>query len=83
MIIKDQIKAENLSVSEEDYLSKLVLFSGDADRVKNSTFGPPPESERKCAELDALARRYKSQQINLITCLDMFLVFIIICLILH
>ncbi|KAK2420358.1 putative membrane protein [Trifolium repens] len=57
LIIKDQIKAENLSVSEEDYLCKLVLFNCDSDRVKNLIFGPPPESDRKLAELDALARR--------------------------
>lgn len=57
LIIKDQIKAENLSISEEDYLCKLVLFNGDFERVKNSTFSPPPESDQKLAELDALARR--------------------------
>lgn len=45
LIIKDQIKAENLSVSEEDYLCKLVLFNGDSERVKNLTFGPPPDSQ--------------------------------------
>lgn len=57
LIIKDQIKAVNLSISEEDYLCKLVLFNGDSERVKNSTFSPPPESDQKLAELDALARR--------------------------
>ncbi|CAK8533174.1 unnamed protein product [Lathyrus sativus] len=57
LVIKDQIKAENLSVSEEDYLCKLVIFNGDSERVKNLTFGPPPESDHKLAELDALARR--------------------------
>ncbi|KAG5099169.1 hypothetical protein JHK82_044221 [Glycine max] len=57
LIIKEQIKAENLSVSEEDYLCKLVLLSGDADRLKNSSVGPAPESEVKRAELEALARR--------------------------
>ncbi|KAJ1412713.1 putative transmembrane protein [Sesbania bispinosa] len=57
LIIKEQIKAENLSVSEEDYFCKLVLFNGDPNRVKNSTIGPAPESDRKLAELDALARR--------------------------
>lgn len=59
LIIKEQIKAENLSSSEEDYLCKLVLLSGgDAERLKNSAIGPAPESEVKRAELDALARRY-------------------------
>ncbi|XP_028778555.1 uncharacterized membrane protein At3g27390 [Neltuma alba] len=57
LIIKDQIKAENLSPSEEDYLSKLVLWSGDLERIKSSSVGPAPEPERKRAELDGLARR--------------------------
>lgn len=57
LILKDQIKAENLSEAEEDYFSKLVLLSGDPLRLKNSNIGSPPESERKRAELDALARR--------------------------
>jgi len=57
LIIKDQIKAENLSFAEEDYLGKLVLFNGDPDRLKRTYIGLPPESERKRAELDALARR--------------------------
>lgn len=57
LIMKEQIKAENLSASEEDYLGKLVLLSGDAERLKKSSIGPAPESEVKRAELDALARR--------------------------
>ncbi|TKY63155.1 membrane protein [Spatholobus suberectus] len=57
LIIKEQIKAENLSDSEEDYLCKLVLLGGDAERLKKSSIGPAPESEFKRAELDALARR--------------------------
>lgn len=57
LILKDQIKAENLSEVEEDYFSKLVLLGGDPVRLKNSNIGSPPESERKRAELDALARR--------------------------
>ena len=57
LIIKEQIKANKLSDSEEDYLGKLVLLSGDPERLKNSNIGPPPDSERKRAELDALARR--------------------------
>ncbi|KAM1058517.1 hypothetical protein ACFX2B_023148 [Malus domestica] len=56
-IIKDQIKAENLSEAEEAYLCKLVLLTGDPLRLKQSNIGTPPESERKQAELDALARR--------------------------
>ncbi|RDX62327.1 putative membrane protein, partial [Mucuna pruriens] len=57
LIIKEQIKAENLSASEEDYLCKLVLLSGDGERLKKSSIGPAPESEFKRAELDAFSRR--------------------------
>ncbi|XP_038883798.1 uncharacterized membrane protein At3g27390 [Benincasa hispida] len=59
LIIKDQIRAENLSESEEEYLYKLVLVSGDPERLKNSTIVTPPESERRQAELEALARRLR------------------------
>ena len=57
MIIKDQIKAQNLSEDEEDYLGILVLLGGDPERMKSSTIDFAPDSERKRAELDALARR--------------------------
>ncbi|KAK4483188.1 hypothetical protein RD792_010368 [Penstemon davidsonii] len=57
LIIKDQIKADNLSDSEEDYLGKLVLLSSDPSRLKDSNIGPAPESELRRAEIDALARR--------------------------
>ncbi|CAN0924555.1 Uncharacterized membrane protein At3g27390 [Linum grandiflorum] len=57
LIIKDQLKSQNLSQSEEDYLCKLVLLNGDPVKMKASTIGPLPETERKRAELDALARR--------------------------
>ncbi|XP_015971401.1 uncharacterized membrane protein At3g27390 [Arachis duranensis] len=57
LIIKEQIRAEQLSPPEEDYLCKLVLLSGDSERLKNSSTAPAPESEVKRAELDALARR--------------------------
>ncbi|KGN58220.1 uncharacterized membrane protein At3g27390 [Cucumis sativus] len=59
LIIKDQIRAENLSESEEEYLYRLVLLSGDPERLKNSTTVMPPESERRQAELEALARRLR------------------------
>ncbi|XP_071734967.1 uncharacterized membrane protein At3g27390-like [Rutidosis leptorrhynchoides] len=55
LVIKDQIRAHNLTESEEEYLGKLVMLSGDADKYLN--IGPPPESELRRAELDALARR--------------------------
>ncbi|KAI3463064.1 hypothetical protein Pfo_019727 [Paulownia fortunei] len=57
LIIKDQIKADNLSETEEEYLGKLVLLSGDPARLKNSNIGPAPESELRQAELNAIARR--------------------------
>ncbi|XVF60143.1 hypothetical protein PTKIN_Ptkin08bG0020200 [Pterospermum kingtungense] len=50
-------KAENLTEEEEDYLGKLFLLCGDPARLKVSNIGSPPESERKRAELDAIARR--------------------------
>ncbi|XP_024986211.1 uncharacterized membrane protein At3g27390-like [Cynara cardunculus var. scolymus] len=57
LVIKDQIKAHNLTELEEDYLGKLVLLGGDAEKTKNSNIVPPPESELRLAELGALARR--------------------------
>ncbi|CAA2993552.1 uncharacterized membrane At3g27390 [Olea europaea subsp. europaea] len=57
LIIKDQIKADNLSEAEEEYLGRLVLLRSDPARLKNTNIGPPPESELRRAELDALARR--------------------------
>ncbi|CAA2969801.1 uncharacterized membrane At3g27390-like isoform X2 [Olea europaea subsp. europaea] len=56
LIIKDQIKADNLSEEEEEYLGKLVLLSSDPARLENSNISPP-ESELRRAALDALARR--------------------------
>ncbi|KAJ4973348.1 hypothetical protein NE237_006522 [Protea cynaroides] len=56
LILKEQIKAENLSEAEENYLCKLVLLSSHPDRLKilNLT---PPDTEQRRAELDAFARR--------------------------
>ncbi|OIT05946.1 PREDICTED: uncharacterized membrane protein At3g27390-like [Nicotiana attenuata] len=59
LIIKDQIKAENISDSEEEYLGKLVLLSGDPERLRNLNIGSPPESELRRAEFEALARRLR------------------------
>ncbi|CAN4082353.1 unnamed protein product [Withania somnifera] len=59
LIIKDQIKAENLSDSDEEYLGKLVLLSGDPERLRTSNIGSPPESELRRAEFEALARRLR------------------------
>lgn len=59
LIIKDQIKAGNLSDSDEEYLGKLVLFSGDPERLRDLNIGSPPESELRRAEFEALARRLR------------------------
>ncbi|GAA0151826.1 hypothetical protein LIER_37363 [Lithospermum erythrorhizon] len=59
LVIKEQIKAENLSETEEEYLGKLVLLSGDSDRLGKSNPAAPPDSELRRAELDALARRLR------------------------
>ncbi|KAI4320158.1 hypothetical protein MLD38_033664 [Melastoma candidum] len=59
LILKEQIRAENLVVAEEDYLCKLVLYGGDAERLKRSFVGCPPEPELRRAELDGLARRLR------------------------
>ncbi|XP_071713156.1 uncharacterized membrane protein At3g27390-like [Rutidosis leptorrhynchoides] len=57
LVMKDQVKAQNLTESEEVYLGKLVLLGGDAQKLKEKNIGPPPESELRRAELDAVARR--------------------------
>ncbi|KAK3006964.1 hypothetical protein RJ639_016004, partial [Escallonia herrerae] len=57
LIIKDQLRAQNLSETEEDYLGKLVLLCGDHERLKSSNIGSPPKSDLRQAEFDALARR--------------------------
>ncbi|XP_076910748.1 putative membrane protein At3g27390 [Bidens hawaiensis] len=57
LVIKDQIKASNLSEPEEVYLGKLVLLIGNPQKLKNADIGPPPASELRRAELEAIARR--------------------------
>ncbi|KAJ4826270.1 hypothetical protein Tsubulata_018666 [Turnera subulata] len=57
LVIKEQIKALNLSEAEEDYLCKSVLLNGDPTKMKNSGLGSSPESEIRRAELDGIARR--------------------------
>lgn len=59
VIIKDQIKAQNLTEAEEDYLRKVVLLSGDSGRLKICNVASPTASEIKRAELDAFARRLR------------------------
>ncbi|KAM0022759.1 putative membrane protein [Helianthus debilis subsp. tardiflorus] len=57
LVMKDQIKVQNLTDLEAEYLGKLVLLGGDVEKLRNLNIGPPPESERRQAEFDALARR--------------------------
>ncbi|XP_010502715.1 PREDICTED: uncharacterized membrane protein At3g27390 [Camelina sativa] len=59
LILKEQLKATNLSEEEEEYLGRLVLLFGDPERLKssNAISVSPPLTERKRAELDAFARR--------------------------
>ncbi|XP_057542820.1 uncharacterized membrane protein At3g27390-like [Amaranthus tricolor] len=59
LILKEQIKAENLSPALEDYLGKLVLLSGDPKRLQSFCPENIPEYENKRAELEALARRLR------------------------
>ncbi|KAK9119935.1 hypothetical protein Scep_018028 [Stephania cephalantha] len=59
LVIKDQIKAQNLSDEEENYLCKLVLLNGNSERLKKFDLEYQPDTERKRAELDALARRLR------------------------
>ena len=58
MVIKEQIKAENLTEEEEEYLKMRVLLSGDPSRLKGSLPHVPSLTERKKADIDAFARRY-------------------------
>ncbi|KAJ1271585.1 hypothetical protein BS78_06G138600 [Paspalum vaginatum] len=57
MVIKEQIKAENFSEEEEEYLKMQVLLAGDPNRLKGSLPHVPFLTERKKADIDAFARR--------------------------
>ncbi|XP_006652429.1 uncharacterized membrane protein At3g27390-like isoform X2 [Oryza brachyantha] len=57
LVIKEQIKAENFTEEEEEYLKMRVLLIGDPDRAKGSLSHVPSLDERKKAEIDAFARR--------------------------
>ncbi|CAN6849147.1 unnamed protein product [Brassica oleracea var. botrytis] len=59
LILKEQMKATNLTDEEEEYLGRLVLLYGDSERLKSSyaDSSSPLLTERKRAELDAFARR--------------------------
>ncbi|XP_062225955.1 uncharacterized membrane protein At3g27390-like isoform X2 [Phragmites australis] len=57
MVIKEQIKAENFTGEEEEYLKMRVLLVGHPDRMKGTLPHVPSLNERKKAEIDAFARR--------------------------
>lgn len=57
MVIKEQIKAENFTEEEEEYLKMQVLLAGDPNR-KGTLPHVPSLNERKKAEIEAFARRY-------------------------
>jgi hypothetical protein len=58
MVIKEQIKAENFTEEEEEYLKKRVLMIGEPSNLKDTLPHVPSLNERKRAEIDAFARRY-------------------------
>ncbi|KAG6486098.1 uncharacterized membrane protein At3g27390-like [Zingiber officinale] len=57
IVLKDQIKAQNFSEAEEQYLSRLVLLLGDSKRLNNIHDQLPPLEQRRQAEIHAFARR--------------------------
>lgn len=58
-IMKEQIRRLNLQESEELYLYKLCLYSGDMTRVESwHNGGVPPPDEIRRAQLEGLSRRY-------------------------
>ena len=58
MVIKEQIKAENFTEEEEEYLKMRVLMVGEPSSLKGTLPHVPSLNERKRAEIDAFARRY-------------------------
>uniref|UniRef100_A0A453C8U9 Uncharacterized protein n=1 Tax=Aegilops tauschii subsp. strangulata TaxID=200361 RepID=A0A453C8U9_AEGTS len=59
MIIKEQIKAENFTEEEEECLKMRVLMVGEPSNLKVTLPHVPSLNERKKAEIDAFARRYR------------------------
>lgn len=58
LLMKEQIKATDLSETEEAYLYKLTLYCGDTQRlVAWQNGGVPPADEVKKAQLEGLSRR--------------------------
>ncbi|PKU76364.1 uncharacterized membrane protein At3g27390 isoform X1 [Dendrobium catenatum] len=59
MIIKEQIRVENFTEEEEDYLFKLVLLLGHPERLSRVAAAWPHQNERRLAEISAIARRLR------------------------
>lgn len=58
LLMKEQIKATDLSETDEAYLCKLTLYCGDTQRlVAWQNGGIPPAEEVKKAQLEGLSRR--------------------------
>ncbi|XP_074285841.1 putative membrane protein At3g27390 [Silene latifolia] len=57
-IMKEQLKSLKLEESEELYLQKLCLYSGDTARMDSwDNGGVPPEEEIRKAQLEGISRR--------------------------
>ncbi|KAH7689701.1 hypothetical protein IHE45_02G000600 [Dioscorea alata] len=58
LILKEQIRVADLDDIEENYIYKVALFCGDAQRVTTwQNGGVPPADEVKRAQLEGLSRR--------------------------
>lgn len=58
LLLKEQIKAANLTEAEEAFLCKLTLYCGDTQRLAAwQNGGVPPDDEVKKAQLEGLSRR--------------------------
>lgn len=59
LLLKEQIRVADLDDIEENYIYKVALFCGDAQRVTTwQNGGVPPADEVKRAQLEGLSRRY-------------------------
>jgi hypothetical protein len=59
VIIKEQLKAANLTESEELYMQKWILTSGDRELLTDwDNGGVEPKNDMRKGELQALCRRY-------------------------
>ncbi|ONK60109.1 uncharacterized protein A4U43_C08F14420 [Asparagus officinalis] len=66
LLLKEQIKAIDLTESEEAYLYKLTLYCGDTQRLAAwQNGGIPPADEVKKAQLEGLSRRLQGFSLTL------------------